>query len=155
MIDSPPLPIMADAIPLAKLVDGVIVVGRVNKTTREEAQALQPQLESLDAPVLGVVANRTSRGRGYSGYSLTASRVSSPAMTRARTSVGTSSRPDARYDENLSGMLRCAGTVVGRMGKHRQIPKCLPLRVTAKCARMLHRAGGVRSVAGLRRRDSS
>jgi Mrp family chromosome partitioning ATPase len=68
VIDSPPLPILADAIPLAKLVNGVIVVGRVNKTTRDEAQALHAQLESLDAPVLGVVANRTSRGKGYYGY---------------------------------------------------------------------------------------
>jgi capsular exopolysaccharide synthesis family protein len=68
LIDSPPLPILADAIPLAKLVNGVIVVGRVNKTTRDEAQTLQTQLESLGAPVLGVVANRTSRGRSYYGY---------------------------------------------------------------------------------------
>ena len=45
------------------MVNGVIVVGRVNKTTRDQAQALHAQLESLDAPVLGVVANRTSRGR--------------------------------------------------------------------------------------------
>ena len=67
VIDSPPLPILADAIPLVKMVNGVIVVGRVNKTTRDEAQALHAQLESLDAPVLGVVANRTSR-RGYYGY---------------------------------------------------------------------------------------
>ncbi len=59
---------MADTIPLAKMVNGVIVVGRVNKTTRDEAQALHAQLESLEAPVLGVVANRTSRGRGYYGY---------------------------------------------------------------------------------------
>ena len=50
------------------MVDGVIVVGRLNKTTRDEAQALHAQLESLDAPVLGVVANGTSRGRGYYGY---------------------------------------------------------------------------------------
>ena len=69
VIDSPPLPILADAIPLTKLVDGVIVVGRMNKTTRDEAQALHAQLESLEAPVLGVVANRASRsGRGYYGY---------------------------------------------------------------------------------------
>ena len=68
VIDSPPLPILADGIPLTKLVDGVIVVGRINKTTRDEAQALHEQLESLGAPVLGVVANRVSRrGRSYYG----------------------------------------------------------------------------------------
>jgi capsular exopolysaccharide synthesis family protein len=68
VIDTPPLPILADAIPLVKMVNGVIVVGRINKTTRDEAQALHAQLESLGAPVLGIVANRTSRGRGYYGY---------------------------------------------------------------------------------------
>jgi capsular exopolysaccharide synthesis family protein len=68
VIDSPPLTIVADTLRLAKIVNGVIVVGRVNQTTREEAQALKAQLESLRAPVLGVVANRTSRGKGSYGY---------------------------------------------------------------------------------------
>jgi capsular exopolysaccharide synthesis family protein len=68
VIDSPPLPILADAIPLVRMVNGVIVVGRVNKTTRDQAQALHAQLESLEAPMLGVVANRATRGRGYYGY---------------------------------------------------------------------------------------
>jgi tyrosine-protein kinase len=68
VIDSPPLPVLADAIPLVKMVNGVILVGRVNKTTRDQAQALNAQLESLKAPVLGVVANRTSRRRGYYDY---------------------------------------------------------------------------------------
>jgi tyrosine-protein kinase len=68
VIDSPPLPVVADTIPLAKMVDGVIVVCRTNKTTRDQAESLQGQLKSLNAPVLGVVTNRTSRGRGYSRY---------------------------------------------------------------------------------------
>jgi capsular exopolysaccharide synthesis family protein len=68
VIDTPPLPILADAIPLVKMVDGVIAVGRINKTTRDEAQALHAQLESLEAPALGVVVNRTPRGKGYQAY---------------------------------------------------------------------------------------
>jgi succinoglycan biosynthesis transport protein ExoP len=67
VIDSPPLPILADTIPLVKMVSGVLVVGRINKTTRDQAQALNAQLQSLEAPVLGVVANRT-RARRYYGY---------------------------------------------------------------------------------------
>jgi Mrp family chromosome partitioning ATPase len=81
VIDSPPLPILADTIPLAKMVKGVIVVGRVNKTTRDEAQALHAQLESLEAPVLGVVANRTPRGRGYYGYYRQGHRSAAAART--------------------------------------------------------------------------
>lgn len=69
VIDTPPLTHVADAIPLVGMVNGVIVVGRVNKTTRDEAHELQAQLESLDAPVLGLVANRMPRRRrSYYGY---------------------------------------------------------------------------------------
>lgn len=68
VIDSPPLTVLADAIPLTKMVDGVIVVGQINKTTRDQAQALHAQLESLNAPVLGTVANRMPRRRMRYGY---------------------------------------------------------------------------------------
>ena len=64
-----PPPVLADAIPLTKMVNGVIVVGQVNKTTREQAQALHAQLQSLKAPVLGMVVNRMPRrGSGYYTY---------------------------------------------------------------------------------------
>jgi non-specific protein-tyrosine kinase len=85
VIDSPPLPVLADAIPLVKMVNGVILVGRVNKTTRDQAQALRVQLESLDAAVLGVVANRTSRARGYYDY-----------YSRGRQTVAVAVEPDDR-----------------------------------------------------------
>jgi polysaccharide biosynthesis transport protein len=69
VIDSPPLPVVPDAIPLATMVGGVIVVARVSKTTRDEANAIRVQLESLNAPVLGVVLNRTPRKwQRYYGY---------------------------------------------------------------------------------------
>ena len=45
----------------------MIVVGQVGKTTREEATHLRDQLRELDAPTLGVVANRVRRRRGYYG----------------------------------------------------------------------------------------
>jgi polysaccharide biosynthesis transport protein len=62
VIDTPATLVSADAIPLMKLVDGVIVVGRVGKTTRQEAVYLQRQLNKLGAPVLGVVVNQAGRG---------------------------------------------------------------------------------------------
>jgi capsular exopolysaccharide synthesis family protein len=64
VIDTPPATMVADAIPLMKLVDGVIIVGQIGKTTRDEAVHLRDQLRELGAPTLGVVANR-GRGRGY------------------------------------------------------------------------------------------
>jgi capsular exopolysaccharide synthesis family protein len=67
VIDTPPIQVLADAIPLMKLVGGVLIVGQLGKTTRDEASQLRQQLQQLDAPVLGFVANRTGRRRGY-GY---------------------------------------------------------------------------------------
>ncbi|HMT06099.1 MAG TPA: polysaccharide biosynthesis tyrosine autokinase [Solirubrobacterales bacterium] len=67
VIDAPPILVIADPIPLTGLVDGVIVVARLNKTTTDQAQNLRKQLENLGAPMLGVVANRVQGGNAY-GY---------------------------------------------------------------------------------------
>ena len=67
VVDAPPILVIADPIPLIGMVDGVIVVARLNKTTTDQAQSLRQQLENLGAPVLGVVANRVKGGSGY-GY---------------------------------------------------------------------------------------
>jgi succinoglycan biosynthesis transport protein ExoP len=61
VIDTPPLSLIADAIPLLTKVDGVIVVGRVGKTRRDGAEQLRKKLTSLRAPVLGIVANGVRR----------------------------------------------------------------------------------------------
>jgi capsular exopolysaccharide synthesis family protein len=68
VFDTPPATVLADAIPLMNLASGVIVVGQLNRTTRDEAMHLAEQLRSLDAPVLGVVANRGRKGREYGYY---------------------------------------------------------------------------------------
>jgi succinoglycan biosynthesis transport protein ExoP len=68
VIDTPPLRLVADAIPLTKMVDGVIIVSQIGNVTRDEAIHLREQLEHVDAPVLGVVANRVRQQRGYYGY---------------------------------------------------------------------------------------
>jgi capsular exopolysaccharide synthesis family protein len=74
VIDSTPLPVVSDAIPLLRQVDGVVVVGRVGVTTRLATKRLRDQLVNLHAPVLGVVANAISRsawgyyGNQYDGY---------------------------------------------------------------------------------------
>jgi Mrp family chromosome partitioning ATPase len=68
VIDTPPLSIVADAIPLITRVDGAIVVASIGKTTRDEAIHLRDQLRKLDAPTLGVIANRARSSRGYAYY---------------------------------------------------------------------------------------
>jgi capsular exopolysaccharide synthesis family protein len=75
VIDTPPASVVADAIPLLTQVGGVIVVGRLTKTTREAAVHLRNQLRNLDARILGVVVNAVGRdsdayayGYGYAAY---------------------------------------------------------------------------------------
>ena len=67
VLDAPPVTLVADAIPLLKRVDGIIVVGQIGKSTRDEAAQLREQLNGLGAPVLGLAANRLRAKRGY-GY---------------------------------------------------------------------------------------
>jgi polysaccharide biosynthesis transport protein len=73
VVDTPPIPYVADAVSLLGSVDGVIVVASMSSTKGPEAARLRDQLATFDAPVLGVVANRGSAVRGYS-YAPTTSR---------------------------------------------------------------------------------
>jgi capsular exopolysaccharide synthesis family protein len=68
VIDTPPLPHVADAISLLRHVDGVLVTASVNSTRGPEASRLRDQLQGLDANVLGVVANGGSALSGYAAY---------------------------------------------------------------------------------------
>lgn len=68
VIDTPPIPYVADAIALLRHVDGVIVTASINSTSGPEAGRLRDQLQGLDAKVLGVVANGGSASRGYAAY---------------------------------------------------------------------------------------
>jgi capsular exopolysaccharide synthesis family protein len=60
VIDTSPMNVIADAIPLLTKVDGVIVVARMGLSSRDSAEQLRAKLSSLGAPVLGVVANGVS-----------------------------------------------------------------------------------------------
>ncbi len=68
VIDTPPTSVVSDAIPLVGRVGGVIVVGRLAKSTRDAVTHLRNQLQNLDAPVLGVVVNALSSDASAYGY---------------------------------------------------------------------------------------
>jgi capsular exopolysaccharide synthesis family protein len=77
VVDTPPAGLVSDAIGLMSDVSAVIVVGRVGKLTREQAARLRGQLEKIDAPAFGVVANFTDPHEGSydpAGYELAGSR---------------------------------------------------------------------------------
>lgn len=69
IIDTAPVSVVADTIPLLEAVDGVIVVTRLGTSTRDSAKHLSERLRSLRTPVLGVVINDVqSRESSYYGY---------------------------------------------------------------------------------------
>ena len=71
IIDTPPITVVSSAaVPLLGRVSGVLVVGRVGLTRRDTATRLHKRLASLNAPVLGLVANgvRSPVGGSYGYY---------------------------------------------------------------------------------------
>jgi tyrosine-protein kinase len=69
VIDTAPIGVVSDALPLLRMADGLIVVARIGQTTRDTAHEMRDQLDRLDVPVLGIVVNVIKvRGRGRYGY---------------------------------------------------------------------------------------
>ncbi len=69
VIDTSPVGIVADAIPLMSEASAVIVVSRVGRITSVEANALRDQLERIDAPAFGLVANFAgAKDKSYGYY---------------------------------------------------------------------------------------
>jgi Mrp family chromosome partitioning ATPase len=67
VVDTAPIPHVADGISLLRHVDGVIIASSANSTRGEDANRLRGQLQGLDARILGVVVNGGSALGGY-GY---------------------------------------------------------------------------------------
>src|SRR5262249_19588917 len=68
IIDTPPLVLLPDAFPLLRQADGVLIVSRLGANRRDVAARLRETLASVDAPVIGVIANGYKRPRGASAY---------------------------------------------------------------------------------------
>jgi polysaccharide biosynthesis transport protein len=68
VIDTPPVLVVSDAIPLIASASGVLAVSGLGVSTRTSAADLAEQLERLGAVTLGLVANFADTGRDYEGY---------------------------------------------------------------------------------------
>jgi succinoglycan biosynthesis transport protein ExoP len=68
VIDTPPMSAVSDAIPLMNMVSGVIVVGRLGRTTRDAAIHMASQLQNLEARTLGVAVNGVPMRQLSYGY---------------------------------------------------------------------------------------
>lgn len=72
LLDSPPLLAVTDAVVLARLSDGVLLVSQAGKTLIDDAKQAARSLNDVDAAILGVVLNDldlSNRRYGYYYYS--------------------------------------------------------------------------------------
>ncbi|MBQ9227509.1 MAG: CpsD/CapB family tyrosine-protein kinase [Eubacterium sp.] len=70
IIDTPPINIVSDALPLIKESDGVVLIVRYNSSTHPEVERAIASLEFIDAKILGFVVNFVeTRANGKYKYS--------------------------------------------------------------------------------------
>ncbi len=73
IIDTPPVNVVSDALPICRFADGVTIIATDNKTTYTELQKAVKQLKIANAKILGVVLNRARQNnyrsrQKYSNY---------------------------------------------------------------------------------------
>jgi polysaccharide biosynthesis transport protein len=68
IVDTPAALAVSDPLPLMGSVSGVVVVARMNRSTRQTIRRLQKILLAAHANLLGVVATGATAGPGYEGY---------------------------------------------------------------------------------------
>jgi capsular exopolysaccharide synthesis family protein len=86
ILDSPPVQAVTDAVVLSKLVDGVILVVRADKTPREDVKRSAKAIHDVGGALFGVIVNEVntsdrsyySYGYGY-GYDANDPRAADPA----------------------------------------------------------------------------
>jgi capsular exopolysaccharide synthesis family protein len=69
IIDSPAALAVSDAVPLMQDVSGVVLIARMNRSSRETVNRLQKIIVSAHAQLLGAVATGVTAGPGYEKYS--------------------------------------------------------------------------------------
>ncbi|MBW3608072.1 MAG: hypothetical protein KY463_06905 [Actinobacteria bacterium] len=86
LIDSAPLGTVNDAAALAPLVEGVVLVARLNQTTKDAARRALRTVGNLDANALGVVVTDAGGGERHVYYASSSSRdaTADPVSARSR-----------------------------------------------------------------------
>lgn len=69
VIDSPAALMVSDPLPLIELASGVVLVARMNRSTRERIRRLKKIVDAEQGTVFGVVATGAATGLGYDHYS--------------------------------------------------------------------------------------
>lgn len=69
VVDTPAALAVSDAVPMMQNVSGVVLVARMNRSTRDTIHRLQKIIESAHGRLLGTVATGVTAGPGYEKYS--------------------------------------------------------------------------------------
>jgi polysaccharide biosynthesis transport protein len=103
LFDAPPVLAVSDASALAPLTDGVIMISRHNRTTRDQISAAVETLRATGAPLLGTiltaVPEAASEGRAYEAYKTNSNELVSsvaPVNRRHRVTEGAGSSDENR-----------------------------------------------------------
>ena len=68
VIDTPAALMVSDPLPLIELASGVVLVARMNSSTREKVRRLRKIVNAAQGNLLGVVATGVASGPGYGYY---------------------------------------------------------------------------------------
>lgn len=68
VIDTPAALMVSDPLPLIELATGVVLVARMNRSTREKIRRLEKMVKATHGTLFGVVATGVSTGIGYDYY---------------------------------------------------------------------------------------
>jgi Mrp family chromosome partitioning ATPase len=86
IIDTPPIGVVSDAIPLVHQVDGLLVINRMGVSRRDHALSLMKRFRGLNAHILGVVVNsyRMPDDSAYGYYEYSRPPAENPSRRRGR-----------------------------------------------------------------------
>lgn len=98
IIDTPPTLQVSDAVPLFERVSGVVVIGRLDKTTRPAMRRLMSVVEAAGGTTLGVVATaeQSSKMYGYGGYGARYGRYYAGTPSGSKGAPGSNGAPRKR-----------------------------------------------------------
>jgi len=84
LIDTAPIGTVNDAVTLSRLVDGVVLVARLNRTTKDVARRALRVLRNVDVDIPGVVVIETAVRETYHYYSPVSPAVEAPPAVESR-----------------------------------------------------------------------
>jgi capsular exopolysaccharide synthesis family protein len=68
IVDTPAALAVSDPLPLMREVSGVVIIARMNRSTKQTIRRLKNMIESAHGHIVGVVATGATAGPGYSHY---------------------------------------------------------------------------------------